>query len=237
MVNDTLILMWTALSVGFFHTLLGPDHYLPFIVMAKARRWSRAKTAIITISCGLAHVGSSVILGFIGLAAGIAVFKLQAFEAIRGQIAAWLLLGFGFTYFIWGVHRAIRNKPHRHIHDHGLISSHEHTHTHMGEHTHIHDTGVHRDITPWIIFTIFVFGPCEPLIPILMYPAAQGNMHAVAVVAGVFSIATISTMLVLVLALSFGLMKLPLKHLERYSHALAGLAILMCGVAIKFLGL
>ena len=237
MVNDTLILMWTALGIGFFHTLVGPDHYLPFIVMAKARRWSLVKTTLITFLCGLVHVASSVILGFLGLVAGIAVFKLQAFESMRGEVAAWLLLAFGFTYFVWGLHRAIRNRPHRHTHDHRLISSHEHTHNHSGEHAHIHELEKKADITPWVIFTIFVFGPCEPLIPVLMYPAAKGNMVGVAMVTAVFAIATISTMLTLVLVLSFGFMKLPLQRLERYSHALAGFAIIICAVAIKFLGL
>jgi hypothetical protein len=51
-------------------------------------------------------------------------------------------------------------------------------------------------------------------------------------VAGVFGAATILTMLAIVLLLSFGLSRLPTRGLERYSHALAGLAIFLCGVAI-----
>ena len=36
--NDSIALLsLTAISLGFFHTLLGPDHYLPFIVMSKAK--------------------------------------------------------------------------------------------------------------------------------------------------------------------------------------------------------
>jgi len=27
----------------------------------------------------------------------------------------------------------------------------------------------------WALFLIFVFGPCEPLIPLIMYPAAKLN--------------------------------------------------------------
>jgi hypothetical protein len=70
-----------------------------------------------------------------------------------------------------------------------------------------------------------------------MYPAAQHNMGAVTLVAAVFSLTTISTMMIIVMTSSYGLAKLPLGKMERYSHALAGLAILLCGVAIKFLGL
>ena len=36
MSSELYLLVVTAASVGFFHTLFGPDHYLPFIVMAKS---------------------------------------------------------------------------------------------------------------------------------------------------------------------------------------------------------
>jgi ABC-type nickel/cobalt efflux system permease component RcnA len=238
MSNETIILMATALSLGFFHTIFGPDHYLPFIAMAKAKGWSMLKTSIITFLCGLGHIASSVVLGFIGIALGIAVFKLEAIESMRAELAAWFLLAFGFAYCIWGIIRAIRNRPHRHIHNHFYSQEHEHLHDHNAEHSHVHETKKNSvDITPWIIFTIFVFGPCEPLIPLLMYPAAKGNISAVIMVTSVFGIVTISTMLSLVLISCYGLSKLPLLRMERFSHALAGLSIFLCGLAIKFLGL
>ena len=214
MSNELIILAGAAAAIGFVHTIFGPDHYLPFIVLSKARQWSIVKTVIVTFLCGLGHVLSSVVLGFIGIALGIAVFKLEAIESFRGELAAWILIAFGFTYFVWGIHRAIRNRPHTHIH-----------------------ASKSGSLTPWILFTIFIFGPCEPLIPLVMYPAAKGDMMTVVIVAFVFGLTTISTMLGIVLASSYGLAKLPLGKLEKYSHALAGLAILLCGGAIKFLGL
>jgi hypothetical protein len=36
MPNDLTLLTITAASMGFFHTLFGQDHYLPFIMMAGA---------------------------------------------------------------------------------------------------------------------------------------------------------------------------------------------------------
>ena len=46
---DIGLLVLTAASIGFVHTLLGPDHYLPFVAMGAARRWSTRKTLWITI--------------------------------------------------------------------------------------------------------------------------------------------------------------------------------------------
>ncbi|MEW6008005.1 MAG: sulfite exporter TauE/SafE family protein, partial [bacterium] len=179
---------------------------------------------------------SSIVLGFIGIALGIAVLKLEMVESFRGELAAWLLLVFGFTYFVWGVHKAICSRPHEHLHQHESGEVHIHTHKHIADHSHVHPSKS-NNLTPWILFTIFVFGPCEPLIPLVMYPAAKGNMITVAIVASIFGLTTIATMLGMVLALSFGLSKLPLRRVKRYSHALAGLVIFLCGGAIKFLGL
>ncbi|MFH0847162.1 MAG: sulfite exporter TauE/SafE family protein [Chloroflexota bacterium] len=235
MSSEVLIIAGTAAFIGLTHAILGPDHYVPFIVLAKARGWSGLKTLVITFLCGLGHILSSVVLGFIGIALGIAVFRLEAIESFRGEIAVWLLIAFGFTYFIWGLHRALRNKPHKHVHVHdGELHSHIHRHT--GEHTHVH-TSESRTMTPWVLFIVFVFGPCEPLIPLIMYPAARHNMLAVALVALVFGLATIGTMLVIVMASFYGLARFSIRGLERYSHALAGLTILLCGGAVKFLGL
>lgn len=237
MSNELTILLGTAAALGFIHTVFGPDHYLPFIVMARTGRWSAAKTTVVTFLCGLGHILSSVVLGFIGIAFGLAVSKLTAFESARGEIAAWLLLGFGLTYFVWGLHRAIRGKSHEHVHIHEDEDEHSHDHAHTDEHAHVHPAPSAVSMTPWILFTIFVFGPCEPLIPILMYPAARNSMASVALVAGVFGTATILTMMGIVLASFFGLARLPLGRVEKYSHALAGFAIFLCGGAIKWLGL
>ena len=175
MINSEIILLsWTAASIGLIHTALGPDHYLPFIMMAKVRGWSMAKTTWITILCGGGHVLSSIVLGLLGVYLGAEVMKLEALEAYRGTLAAWLLIGFGFAYFIWGMHRAIKNKKHSHIHTHEDGSVHEHPHRHASRHAHVHDQkSSAKDLTPWILFTVFVLGPCEPLIPLLMYPAAK----------------------------------------------------------------
>ncbi|MBC8313830.1 MAG: sulfite exporter TauE/SafE family protein, partial [Candidatus Cloacimonetes bacterium] len=233
---EIFILAFSAATIGFIHTILGPDHYLPFIVMSKSRGWNLSKTAIITILCGIGHVLSSVILGFIGLGFGIAVFKLEIFESFRGGLAGWLLIVFGFTYFVWGIHKAIRSKNHTHLHHHKDGTTHNHEHKHLSEHSHLHAKSG-KNLTPWILFTIFIFGPCEPLIPLIMYPAAKFNLSAVFVVAIIFGLTTISTMLIVVLSSCFGLSKLPIQKFEKYSHALAGFVVFVCGVAINFLGL
>lgn len=234
--QELLILSITAVSIGFFHTLLGPDHYLPFIVMARTKRWSLLKTGWVTFLCGIGHIMSSVLLGIIGVTLGIAVTRLEILESFRGNLAAWALIAFGLVYFIWGLRQAIRNRPHAHLHDHIDEGNHAHTHVHNKEHLHIHNKEKAANLTPWVLFTIFAFGPCEPLIPILMYPAAKKSIFGLILVTGIFAVATIATMLGVVIISTFGINLLPMRKLERYTHAIAGGAIFICGLAIKFFG-
>ena len=237
MENGLMPLYITAATIGFIHTLFGPDHYVPFIVIAKAKNWGASKTLILTILCGIGHIMSSVIIGLAGVIFGINVMKLKAFESFRGNIAGWLLIIFGFTYLVWGIHRAVKNKPHEHIHAHVDSKEHLHAHSHNQEHAHLHMEKGKVNITPWILFTIFVFGPCEPLIPLIMYPASKNSSIGVMLVAAIFGIITIFTMLTVVMASYFGLKLVNFGRMERYSHACAGASIFLCGVAVQFLGL
>jgi len=246
--REIWVLAGTAASLGFIHTVIGPDHYLPFIVIGRARGWTLRKTLFVSFLAGLGHILSSVVLGFLGIALGIAVARLEGVESTRGEIAAWLLIGFGLAYFVWGMRRAWKGKPHTHPHlhgpdgphehPHGPDGLHEHVHSHeIGEHAHPHGEGGKANITPWVLFTIFVFGPCEPLIPLVMYPAARHSTAGVALVAAAFGLVTIATMLVIITAASWGARFVRLGRLERYSHALAGLMIFVSGLAVQFLGL
>jgi ABC-type nickel/cobalt efflux system permease component RcnA len=177
----------------------------------------------------------------VGIAFGVAVLKLESIESFRGDMAAWLLLAFGLVYFVWGIRRAIRNQSHTHPHVHPNGTVHTHEHVHARDHVHVHEAAEKStekpdrgaSMTPWVLFTIFLFGPCEPLIPILMYPAAKGNMAGLALVTLVFGVITIATMTAIVAGAYVGAGALRFTRLQRYSHALAGFVILACGAAIK----
>jgi hypothetical protein len=70
-----------------------------------------------------------------------------------------------------------------------------------------------------------------------MYPAATHSTPGLILVASVFGIITIATMMVMVLVVSAGLKRIPARALERWTHALAGGMIAVSGLAIQFLGL
>jgi len=215
MENQTFILCISTALVALIHTVLGPDHYIPFIAMAKSAKWSSKKTLSITVISGLGHVLSSVIIGLIGISAGVLINQVEAVEEFRADLAAWLFISFGLIYFIWGIKKIWMHK-------------------HSSEHIHMHKGGT---LTPWIIFTVFVLGPCEPLIPLLIYPSVMENVFIMITVVLIFASVTTLTMAALVTAGLYGIELLNMKFFEKYTHALAGFLILLCGISIKFMGL
>jgi ABC-type nickel/cobalt efflux system permease component RcnA len=230
-------LLTSAAGIAFVHTLMGPDHYLPFVSMAAARRWSWRRVLGVTLLCGCGHLLGSVALGVVGIWAQSQLASLQLIESWRGDLAAWALLSFGLLYLVWGLRSAQRGHAHSHWHHHGELY-HRHKLNHQREHVHMHgDSGKEVGVTPWLIFIIFVLGPCEPLIPLLMYPAAKASTMGVVLVTAVFGVVTVLTMLLAVTVSFYGVRKLKLPRLERFGHAMAGATISACGASILFLGL
>lgn len=233
---EAQVLLATAATVAVAHTVLGPDHYLVFSAMGRARGWSLARTLRVTLFCGIGHVLSSVVLGTVGIIAGAQLASLVEIESARGNLAGWALIAFGLVYLAWGLKKAGRSHRHTHVHVHGEVV-HEHTHVHENDHAHVHTAGARNSITPWAMFIIFVLGPCEALIPLLMYPAAQQSGSLVIAVALVFSVMTIVTMLACVAITMIGLQRIRLPVASRFGHAAAGALVLSCGIAVSFLGI
>jgi ABC-type nickel/cobalt efflux system permease component RcnA len=174
----------------------------------------------------------------IGIGAGIAVHELVEIESLRGNIAAWGLTAFGLVYMLWGLRWAYRNRPHTHEHAHLDGQLHIHEHSHSEEHAHVHEAqnqSVH--LAPWALFIIFVLGPCEPLIPLLMFPAAEMSLAGVALIAGIFGVVTIATMTGIVVLAHMGVRNLSLGRLGRHTHSLAGGTLMLSGMAVLVLGL
>ncbi len=201
----------SAIGIGFLHSL-APDHWLPFASIAKAQGWSRRKLLGVSLLAGMAHVGSSIILGALGIFLGLGLAGLEGAESFRGNIAGFLLIGFGVAYAVWGL---------KHI---------RHNHLHL-------DTA--KTVTVWTLIAIFVFGPCEPLIP-LMFLAVQHGWYGVWLVTAAFSLTTVFMVVSqsMLAFLGMGLLAgRSMVDMERWSHVMAGGVIALTGVAVMFLGI
>jgi sulfite exporter TauE/SafE len=231
MSTEMQLLLTAAISIAFLHTATGPDHYLPFIALSKARGWSLGRTIFWTVVCGCGHVWSSVFLGLGGAAIGWSLSKVVWLENVRGGIAGWVMLAFGLLYGIWGLYRAYKNNPHKHfdLGDNNEIYVYEHKHGNV-----VAPKDRHR-VTPWVMFLIFLLGPCEPMIPLLYFPAAKNSWNGMLILIIVYTFFTLITMLLMVCLGFYGFSFLKTEKLERYMHALGGLTIFICGAGMVFM--
>ena len=203
-----------AVAVGSLHTL-APDHWVPFATLARAQRWSAARTARVTVACGFGHVTVSALLGLLGLFLGHEM--LQAFGRRMEAAAGILLVGFGLAYGVWGLRRAAGQRLHGHAHAH---------------YDHVHDPS---GATAWTLFLLFSADPCVAVIPLLFAAAPLGAAPTTAIVLA-YEIATIVTMVALVLPASAGARSIRAVWLDRYGDAAAGGVIAVVGVAVTWLG-
>lgn len=214
------ILLSAAVADAVIHTLAGPDHYLPFVVIARSRGYSTLRALAWTFICGIGHVGSALLIALLFMYASnlLSETEMDWINENRGNLAAWALIGFGAAYLLYSLRKSWLNRHHEHEHGHHLA------------------TAAKGNITPWIIFIIFVLGPCEALLPLLA-PAAVLGTGSVAAVTLVFSACTIATMMAAVAISLKGLSFLRFHWLEHHSGEVAGGTIMLCGAAIVFLGL
>ena len=164
------------------------------------------------------------------LAIGSSLGLLENIESGRADIVKWLIMGFAIAYFIYGIRKSMTGTVHRHS---GKIHSHK-----IDEKKHSHKNVFSNPTTFWVLFIIFAFGPCEVLIPLLMFPAFEFDWASVVYISTAFSISTIATMLTLVTIFYFGLKIVPINfdRFAKYNHAITGAVIAFCGL-LMFLGL
>jgi sulfite exporter TauE/SafE len=224
-------LILSAITISFLHTISGPDHYLPFIVLSRSHKWSMYKTVALTVVCGLGHIFSSVVIGLTGIALGWQLAKLTWFQDIRGDISSWALLLFGLLYLVWGIWKAYSNKPHKHFDvDDDSVYVYEHRHGNP-------EYPQQRvKVTPLVLLAIFIMGPSEPLVPLLFYSGTSNSIPEIGIVIAVFAIATVLTMLSMVLLGLYGFSFFQTSRLERYMHAISGAVVTVCAAGMVFFG-
>lgn len=225
--NDSwlLALMLTAGTVGALHSL-GPDHWVPFAALARARNWTPMRTARLAMVCGAGHVTVSAILGI--LAVTIGRETVEAFGTSLHDSAPLMLIGFGFAYMTLALWRISRQKLMHHV-DHLEGTPHDHGHGHRH-----HDHG--KKLTEWGLFVLFCCDPCIALIPMIV-AASTGGWSAIGAVVLVYELTTIAAIVVLVQAAHAGARRLRLAWIDRYGDAVAGGVIVLLGAVVTVLGI
>ena len=207
--------MGAASLVAVIHSLV-PDHWVPYVVIARAHHWSRRRTIAMATVGACAHLLSTAAAGLI-----LGLFFEQFLKA-RGELIEELtgilviLLG---AWFVWrGLAAARQGKTH------DEICTHDERHKAAG------------DKDSLFLGAVFGLRPCFEALPIFLAASAYGLLTVSATVL-CWAVASVAGMNIIVYAGLTHLEKIRLGWLEQYTEVLAGTAIFLVGAVMLLLGL
>ena len=226
----------TGFAVAFCHAAI-PTHWLPFVLVARARGWSRAKALAVAALAGTGHVAVTTLLGL-----GIAWFGFELNEKIGAAfpwIAGGLLWAMG-GYYLWRQSRGIG------ICHHHPPGGHHHADEHCGheqERSHWDDelkdsALVSTKAGDWAAITgllvMLTLSPCEGFLPVYL-SAVRFGWPGFFALSAILAVATLAAMMLFTWLALVGFDKFEVKSFERYEAGLLGALFGVLGVLIVVL--
>lgn len=222
----------TGFTVAFFHAAI-PTHWLPFVLVSRARGWGRGKTLLVAAFAGVGHVLLTSLLGL-----GIAWFGFKADEEIGhvfSQIAGGILFLVG-GYFLW---QQFRGAGIRH---HVIAGSHHHASEQCGHERESHwehELNESRLVSGdraaiGGLFLMLTLSPCEAFLPIYL-SGVQFGWSGFFLLSAILAVATLTGMTLFTWLTLIGFGRFQLKRFERWEAGLLGVLFVALGVIVYFL--
>jgi nickel/cobalt transporter (NicO) family protein len=230
------VLPSAAAAAGAMHTLI-PDHWLPFVLIARARGWDPLRVAWLSGLSALIHTGLSIGLGLSALALGLGAAERMGQTLAR--IGPGLLIAFGLLYAGWAWRKGGHFHPGgRWLHRRGLAACAGEEGPGNPEHLHYHaDQELIRGGLSWSgvgLALIIGLNPCVLIFPLIVAAAPHGS-GAVALVVLAYSVPTVSLMVGLsTLGARLG-WAVGLPGAVRHAEAASGLLIALVGLLFAVL--
>ena len=205
-----LSLLGGGFVAAFLHAAL-PTHWLPFVLVGRAQRWTLPKVLSTVATAGLAHIATTAVVGGLIVAAGLALD--QWIEGLMPHLSAVLLFAFGGFYLIKAVVR--RTAP--------LAAN--------GATLELSEPTVSHAAAFWGLVAMLAISPGEVLLPIYMSSAQEGA-GALALLTAAFALGTILGMGVFTTLARAGASVLKLERWARYEGAVLGVALIGLGLLV-----
>ena len=226
---EALVYLTAASATAALHALI-PDHWLPFVLMGRARRWGVAKTLALASASGVLHVVLAVMLGLLTYALGRGGAEALAHrvgESLEVLSSAGLAL-FGFIYGAASWQRERKHHP-AHAHDpHGTHSDADESH----HHGHLLERWFTGRLTGLTLVVVIGVSPCALAFPILLASAASLGFSGVLLVSAGFGLATTATTLAITLVGCLSARRLDFPFITRYGDLISGALIGLVGTAV-----
>lgn len=198
---------------AFLHAAL-PTHWLPFVLVGRAQRWTVARTLAAVTTAGLAHIASTAVVGGLIVVAGLALNEW--ISGLLPHLSAALLLLFGVFYLA----RAGLRRPAGVAPD-AIEATVEP----------LPGPAVSDSAAFWGLVAVMAMSPGEVLLPIYLSSATDG-VGVLALLTLAFAAGTVLGMVLLTALASAGASILRLERWARYEGAVLGVALIGLGLLV-----
>lgn len=206
MERQTIGMLLAAAVVSLVHGLL-PNHWLPFVLIAKAQGWDKKRMLWVLCAAGTAHVAVAGGIALITLLLGLMIEPF--IKPLAHIVAPGIMIVFGLAFILFDL-----LTPRHHHHD-----LHEAARTGMS------------DATAVISLVLsLALSPCEAMIPVFVSASTKANpflLLGMVIVSGFFTVGVMA----LLATLSYkGLMSLHFGRFATKERTLIGLVLLLLGI-------
>ena len=225
----------TGFTVAFFHAAI-PTHWLPFVLVSRARGLKRGKTLAVSALAGLGHVALTSLLGLV-----IAWFGFQLDEHAEDlfpKIAGGVLLLIGLFYFWrqWSGRGVLHHHPPGGQHQASSECGHSHAHAHSHWDDELKESQlVSKKSGDWAaiggLFMMLTLSPCEGFLPVYL-SGVQFGWRGFIILSLILALGTLAGMLVFTWLTLVGLERVQVQKFERYEAAMLGSIFTVLGVLL-----
>jgi len=226
--STAFLLFLSSCSTAVIHALI-PDHWLPFVLMARAQGWSERRAAALTGLAGVLHVLVTVVAGGLTILVGSASIHSLAQRSGHslGFVGGFLLAVFGVAY---GIFRHLREaRVHSAAGPERVDQSADGGHVHV--HGHLLERWFHGALTAGALVLVIGISPCALLVPILFAASAAGLGAVLAAALG-FGLCTIGTMVGVTVVAMRGMRRIELPFFTRYGDLISGALVGAVGLLL-----
>jgi nickel/cobalt exporter len=196
-----ITLITGSLVLSILHGFI-PNHWLPVLAIGKKEKWDLAETTRVTVIAGLAHAASTVLIG--ALLAFIGAKLATAVENFTAYLAPGLLVALGLFYIY-------QHSRHHHFHMHG------------------HPEQVSRGRLIFSLSSAMFLSPCFEIEAYFLVAGTEGLWLA-AVLAILYTVVTVTGMVIWVRLAHNGLLKMNWHSLEHNAGIITGVTLVLSGI-------
>ena len=197
-------LIFSTLTISVLHAIL-PDHWLTFVLVGSAQRWSKRKIIRLVFLAGGGHVLLTTLLGLV--IASIAKGLVPYLGYLETYVTSVVLIILGLIYIALGI-------------------------AHRGNHNH-HESGLSDKATETSLFLMLTLSPCGAMIPVF-FAASTLGWDSLLIMSLVATLGTISGMVILTYLGLEGYKRIHFPWLEKNERTTIGAILLALGVFTMF---